>query len=182
MRPKPWKLLGQAQQRIRAMEHLLPSVPKEASSPASSETVPPVLTVAAFRSVLNRGSESEDLKKQTPRLRQPPSCCWGEGGERDRWGVCPDAHVHTALFKTDNQQGPSVQHRRLWLWYVAAWTGGRFRWERVHMGFPGSSDSKESAWNAGDLGSIPGVTYMCFYIYLSIFIYRYIFIFYKLFI
>ena len=23
------------------------------------------------------------------------------------------------------------------------------------MGFPGGSDSKESAWNAGDLGSIP---------------------------
>ena len=25
------------------------------------------------------------------------------------------------------------------------------------MGFPGGSDSKESAWNAGDLGSIPGL-------------------------
>ena len=24
------------------------------------------------------------------------------------------------------------------------------------MGFPGGSDSKESAWNAGDLGLIPG--------------------------
>ena len=24
------------------------------------------------------------------------------------------------------------------------------------MGFPGSSDSKESAYNVGDLGSIPG--------------------------
>ena len=24
------------------------------------------------------------------------------------------------------------------------------------MGFPGGSDSKESAWNAGDTGSIPG--------------------------
>ena len=25
-----------------------------------------------------------------------------------------------------------------------------------HMGFPGGSDSKESAHNAGDLGSVPG--------------------------
>ena len=25
------------------------------------------------------------------------------------------------------------------------------------MGFPGGSDSKESAWNAGDLGSFPGL-------------------------
>ena len=27
----------------------------------------------------------------------------------------------------------------------------------VHLGFPGGSDSKESACNAGDLGSIPGL-------------------------
>ena len=25
------------------------------------------------------------------------------------------------------------------------------------MGFPGGSDSEESAWNAGDMGSIPGL-------------------------
>ena len=25
------------------------------------------------------------------------------------------------------------------------------------MGFPGGSDGKESAWNAGDLNSIPGL-------------------------
>ena len=28
---------------------------------------------------------------------------------------------------------------------------------RVFMGFPGGSDGKESACNAGDLGSIPGL-------------------------
>ena len=28
---------------------------------------------------------------------------------------------------------------------------------KVHMGFPGGSDSKESAWNAGDPGWIPGL-------------------------
>ena len=27
----------------------------------------------------------------------------------------------------------------------------------LHQGFPGGSDSKESALNAGDLGSIPGL-------------------------
>ena len=26
-----------------------------------------------------------------------------------------------------------------------------------YWGFPGGSDGKESAWNAGDLGSIPGL-------------------------
>ena len=26
----------------------------------------------------------------------------------------------------------------------------------IFLGFPDSSDGKESAWNAGDLGSIPG--------------------------
>ena len=28
---------------------------------------------------------------------------------------------------------------------------------RLHSGFPGDSDGKESACNAGDLGSIPGL-------------------------
>ena len=27
----------------------------------------------------------------------------------------------------------------------------------IHTGFPGGSDGKESAYNAGDLGSIPGL-------------------------
>jgi len=27
----------------------------------------------------------------------------------------------------------------------------------IQMGFPGGSDSKESAYNAGDMGSIPGL-------------------------
>ena len=27
----------------------------------------------------------------------------------------------------------------------------------IYLGFPGGSDSKESAWNAGDLGLIPGL-------------------------
>ena len=31
------------------------------------------------------------------------------------------------------------------------------RWEKVSLGFPGSSEVKASACNAGDLGSIPGL-------------------------
>ena len=30
-------------------------------------------------------------------------------------------------------------------------------WIKISMGFPGGSDSKESACNTGDLGSIPGL-------------------------
>ena len=36
-----------------------------------------------------------------------------ERGGRDRLGV-GDGHVHTATFKTDNQQGPTTQHRKLY--------------------------------------------------------------------
>ena len=49
------------------------------------------------------------------------------GGRMGRW----DEQVHTAVFKMDNQQGPT-------------------------MGFPGGSEDKASACNAGDPGSIPG--------------------------
>ena len=33
-------------------------------------------------------------------------------GRRDSWGVW-DGHVHTVIFKMDNQQSPTVQHREL---------------------------------------------------------------------
>ena len=36
----------------------------------------------------------------------------GKDGERNSQGVW-DGHVHTAIFKMDNQQGPPVQHREL---------------------------------------------------------------------
>ena len=37
----------------------------------------------------------------------------GEGlGGRGRLGVW-DRHVHTAIYKIDNQQGPTVEHREL---------------------------------------------------------------------
>ena len=67
--------------------------------------------------------------------------------------------------------------KNVWLWLPGSSVGkriclqcrkprfdswvGKIPWRRhrlptpVFLGFPGSSDSKESAWNAGDLGLIP---------------------------
>ena len=36
----------------------------------------------------------------------------GKDGGGDSWGVW-DGHVHTAIFKMANQQGPTVQHGEL---------------------------------------------------------------------
>ena len=36
----------------------------------------------------------------------------GERGWRDKLGVW-DEHMHTTIYKIDNQQGPTVQHREL---------------------------------------------------------------------
>ena len=46
--------------------------------------------------------KDSDLRKQTC------GCQWG----RDSWGVL-EGHVHTAICKMDNQQGPIVQHMEL---------------------------------------------------------------------
>ena len=47
-------------------------------------------------------------QKQTHRLREwTYGYQWGRMGGRDRLEVW-DWHVHTAIFKTDNQQGPTV--------------------------------------------------------------------------
>ena len=35
-----------------------------------------------------------------------------KGGERDNWEIW-DGHVHTAVFKMDNQWWPTVQHKEL---------------------------------------------------------------------
>ena len=56
----------------------------------------------------------------------------GKAGERDSQGVC-DGHVHTAIFKMDNQKdllhstGNSAQC------YVAAWMGGEFGGKPIHV-------------------------------------------------
>ena len=46
----------------------------------------------------------------------------GEGWEKGSLGSL-DGHVHTAAFKMDNQQGPTVQHVGIAQSYVAAWMG-----------------------------------------------------------
>ena len=43
-------------------------------------------------------------QKETHRLGEQTYDCWGWGKEDERvW----DGHVHTAIFKTENQQGPA---------------------------------------------------------------------------
>ena len=47
-------------------------------------------------------------QKQTHRLGEQASGCWrGKGQGRDSWGVW-NGHVHTAIFKMDNQQGSTI--------------------------------------------------------------------------
>ena len=46
-------------------------------------------------------------------------------GGRDSWGAW-DGLVHTAMFKTDRQQGPAVRHRELCPRREAAWLGAEF--------------------------------------------------------
>ena len=43
-----------------------------------------------------------------------------EGDIQGAW----DGHVHIAVFKTDNQQGPAVEHKESAQCYVSAWRGG----------------------------------------------------------
>ena len=40
---------------------------------------------------------------------------------------------HTAIFKMDNQQVSTVQHMELSQSYVAAWMGGEFGGEWIHI-------------------------------------------------
>ena len=51
-------------------------------------------------------------------------------GRRDSQGIW-DQEVHTAIFKMDNQQGPTVQHMELC--YVTAWMGGEFGRGQIHV-------------------------------------------------
>ena len=57
------------------------------------------------------------------------------GGGRDSYGV-RGGHVHTAVFKMDNQQGPTAQHRELCSVLCGSldWVGGlRGEWIRVYV-------------------------------------------------
>ena len=49
-----------------------------------------------------------------------------EPGVKNGVKIAWDGHVHTAIFKMDNQQGTTIQHKELCSTYVAAWMGGEF--------------------------------------------------------
>ena len=65
-------------------------------------------------------SDTKELAYRTETLtdREPGA----KNGVKIVWG----GHVHSATFKRDNQQGPTIQHKELCSAYVAAWMGGEF--------------------------------------------------------
>ena len=67
------------------------------------------------------GNDTNGLKKQkeTHRLRKQTYGC-RQG--MDRQGVW-EGHIHTAVFKMNNQQGHTVQHMEVYPCYVPAWMG-----------------------------------------------------------
>ena len=72
-------------------------------------------------------------------------------GGRDSQGAW-GGHVHTAILKMNNQQGPTIQRRELCSMLCGRLDG---RGVGIH-GFPGSADGKASACTAGDPGSVTG--------------------------
>ena len=66
-------------------------------------------------------------KRQTSRMNLWLSV--GEGGGRDRLGVW-DWHVHIAIFKIDNQQGSTVEHRELCSIFCNN-LNGKIIWKRI---------------------------------------------------
>ena len=67
------------------------------------------------------------LRKQKETNRKQIYGCWGWG--RESQGLWED-HGHTAIFKTDNHQGPIVQHMKLYSTLCAS-LDGREIWERM---------------------------------------------------
>ena len=56
----------------------------------------------------------------------------GRVGGRDSWGVWV-LHVYISVLKMDNQQGPTVSTGNSAQCYMAAWMGGEFGGERIHV-------------------------------------------------
>ena len=56
----------------------------------------------------------------------------GKDEGRDGWGVW-DRHVHTTIFKVDDQQGPAVQHGELCSMLCGS-LNGRGVWGRMDTG------------------------------------------------
>ena len=71
--------------------------------------------------------------------------------------------MHTAIFKTDNQQVPTVLRRKELCSMLCGSLNMKICWRRdrlptpVFWGFPCGSAGKESTCNAGDVDSIPGL-------------------------
>ena len=55
----------------------------------------------------------------------------GQGRGKDRLGIW-NWHVHTAIFKIDNQKGPMVQHREHWSTLCNKLNGKRI-WKRIDI-------------------------------------------------
>ena len=62
-----------------------------------------------------KGNNTNELTQETKRLRKQTYGCQGV------W----DGHGHIIIFKTDNQQGPTVQHRELCLRLCGSLIGRR---------------------------------------------------------
>ena len=71
-------------------------------------------------------------QKQAHRPENELTVPRGKGGGRDSRGVW-DGHGHTAVFNMENQQGPAGQHRNSAQCHVAAWMGGEFGGEWIHV-------------------------------------------------
>ena len=65
------------------------------------------------------------LRKLMVRLRLMVTC-WGALGGRDSWGVW-EQHIHTAIFKMDNQLGLPYSTGNSAQCYMASWMGGEFK-------------------------------------------------------
>ena len=74
---------------------------------------------------LKRNDTNELTYKTERDLTKELTVAGGKNGERDSQEVW-DRHVHTAIFKMDSQQGPTVQHMELAQCYLAAWMGREF--------------------------------------------------------
>jgi len=71
-----------------------------------------------------------------------------------------DGHVHTAIFKMDNQYDPTVQHQELCFMLCGSLDGrgvlGRMDTCTLVSWWVCGNKSVYSAWDSGDAGSIPG--------------------------
>ena len=81
-------------------------------------------------------SSSLSVFPPDPYLIEKLSLLWQLGvrtGGQDNQGI-GNRHVHAAVFKTDNQQGPTVYSAgNSAQCYVAAWIGREFEGEQIHV-------------------------------------------------